>query len=126
MEFNAIVYSKLELLAKLWKQKDVEGIFNLLYVGETEISGQGTTNLFTGKANLTGLLHELVNGSTSVNLSIFKSTELSSGLVLTWTNWKVSTHNENNNFTIKSLFLWKKIEDDWKIIADMYADHALS
>ncbi|MCG2575120.1 nuclear transport factor 2 family protein [Acinetobacter sp. ME22] len=117
--------TKLELLQKLWKKKDIQAIFDQLYTDKTEISGQGTTNLFTGKDALTMLLQELVEGSSAVNLSIFKSTELNNQLILTWVNWTVYTDDKNSYFTMKSLFLWQEINQDWKIIADMYADEAI-
>lgn len=121
-----ILNTKLETLQTLWKQKDVKGIFDHLYVDKTEISGQGTTDLYSGKNKLITLLENLVESSCDVNLHIFKSTELSKELILTWVNWKVYTTDRNDYFTMKSLFLWQKIDQDWKIIADMYADEAIN
>lgn len=121
-----ILNTKLETLQTLWKQKDVKGIFDHLYVDKTEISGQGTTDLYSGKNKLITLLENLVESSCDVNLHIFKSTELSKQLILTWVNWKVYTTDRNDYFTMKSLFLWQKIDQDWKIIADMYADEAIN
>ncbi|HCV3139870.1 TPA: hypothetical protein OV568_002335 [Acinetobacter baumannii] len=124
---KTILNTKLELLQTLWKQKDVQGIFDHLYVDKTEISGQGgTTELYTGKNKLINLLKDLVEGSCDVNLRIFKSTELSKQLILTWVNWTVYTDDRNDHFTMKSLFLWQEIDQDWKIIADMYADDAIN
>ncbi len=121
-----ILNTKLETLQTLWKQKDVKGIFDHLYVDKTEISGQGTTDLYSGKNKLITLLENLVESSCDINLHIFKSTELSKQLILTWVNWKVYTTDRNDYFTMKSLFLWQKIDQDWKIIADMYADEAIN
>lgn len=121
-----ILNTKLETLQTLWKQKDVQGIFDHLYVDKTEISGQGTTDLYTGKNKLIALLGDLVEGSCEVNLRIFKSTELSKQLILTWVNWTVYTNDRNDHFPMKSLFLWQEIDQDWKIIADMYADEAIN
>ena len=123
---KTILNTKLELLQTLWKQKDVQGIFDHLYVDKTEISGQGTTELYTGNNKLINLLIDLVEGSCDVNLRIFKSTELSKQLILTWVNWTVYTDDRNDHFTMKSLFLWQEIDQDWKIIADMYADDAIN
>ncbi|EOH6035943.1 hypothetical protein NQ810_15375 [Acinetobacter baumannii] len=123
---KTILNTKLELLQTLWKQKDEQGIFDHLYVDKTEISGQGTTELYTGKNKLINLLKDLVEGSYDVNLRIFKSTELSKQLILTWVNWTVYTDDRNDHFTMKSLFLWQEIDQDWKIIADMYADDAIN
>ncbi|MDO7353356.1 hypothetical protein Q5X30_08020 [Acinetobacter baumannii] len=123
---KTILNTKLEFLQTLWKQKDVQGIFDHLYVDKTEISGQGTTELYTGKNKLINLLKDLVEGSCDINLRIFKSTELSKQLILTWVNWIVYTDDRNDHFTMKSLFLWQEIDQDWKIIADMYADDAIN
>ncbi|EPS1893025.1 hypothetical protein ACVCBQ_000948 [Acinetobacter baumannii] len=123
---KTILNTKLEFLQTLWKQKDVQGIFDHLYVDKTEISGQGTTELYTGKNKLINLLKDLVEGSCDINLRIFKSTELSKQLILTWVNWTVYTDDKNDHFTMKSLFLWQEIDQDWKIIADMYADDAIN
>ncbi|MDV7456910.1 hypothetical protein R4643_05375 [Acinetobacter baumannii] len=121
-----ILNTKLETLQMLWKQKDIQGIFDHLYVDKTEISGQGTTDLYTGENKLINLLKDLVKGSCDINLRIFKSTELSKQLILTWVNWTVYTNDRNDHFTMKSLFLWQEIDQDWKIIADMYADEAIN
>lgn len=121
-----ILNTKLETLQMLWKQKDIQGIFDHLYVNKTEISGQGTTDLYTGENKLINLLKDLVEGSCDINLRIFKSTELSKQLILTWVNWTVYTNDRNDHFTMKSLFLWQEIDQDWKIIADMYADEAIN
>ncbi|MDC4272514.1 hypothetical protein NQ630_17645 [Acinetobacter baumannii] len=123
---KTILNTKLEFLQTLWKQKDVQGIFDHLYVDKTEISEQGTTELYTGKNKLINLLKDLVEGSCDINLRIFKSTELSKQLILTWVNWTVYTDDRNDHFTMKSLFLWQEIDQDWKIIADMYADDAIN
>ncbi|HBN5964192.1 TPA: hypothetical protein L3H12_000882 [Acinetobacter baumannii] len=123
---KTILNTKLEFLQTLWKQKDVQGIFDHLYVDKTEISGQGTTELYTGKNKLINLLKDLVEGSCDINLRIFKSTELSKQLILTWVNWIVYTDDRNDHFTMKSLFLWQEIDQDWKIIADMYADDGIN
>ncbi|MDV7414020.1 hypothetical protein R4482_01405 [Acinetobacter baumannii] len=121
-----ILNTKLETLQMLWKQKDIQGIFDHLYVDKTEISGQGTTELYTGENKLINLLKDLVEGSCDINLRIFKSTELNKQLILTWVNWTVYTNDRNDHFTMKSLFLWQEIDQDWKIIADMYADEAIN
>jgi hypothetical protein len=61
--------------------------------------------------------------STTIDLNRFK--QLTDNVAYTWVTWNVTPADASAPFQMKSLFVWKKIGNDWRIVADMFANGAM-
>lgn len=121
-QVTAQVKQKLALVESKWVKKDAAGLVDSLYVPETEITGEGVPELFTGKDQLNGLITHLMEGAKSTSIKLDKLEMLGEGSAYTWVTWNVLPEGKDEKpFKMKSLFVWKHIDGDWRIVADMFA-----
>lgn len=120
-ELNVALRERLDVLETLWKQQDASGIVQQLYTNETEITGAGTPDLYSGSSALGDLVAALVGDTRSASIRIDRLHVLAPGVAYTWVTWEVLS-NAEETFNMKSLFIWKLEPQGWRIVADMYAD----
>ncbi|WP_413044085.1 DUF4440 domain-containing protein [Pseudomonas sp. YJ42] len=111
---------RLDVVEARWEQNDAKGIVAEAYVPETEITGEQTEPLFTGTEALTSLVESLVADSTTATIRLDRVTPLGADSAYTWVTWDVQP-NAGEPFQMKSLFVWKRMPQGWRIVADMYA-----
>ncbi|MHA3082883.1 hypothetical protein ACX1NX_06865 [Acinetobacter sp. ANC 5383] len=120
-----MLHQKLHTLEQLWAQKQGTEIYHQLYDATTQISGQGTTQLFSGQSELLELVQSLLEHAETAKLELVSYSQASPEIALSWVNWHLQTQ-DGSTFSMKSLFVWKNLTQGWRIIADMYAEEALS
>lgn len=120
-ELSVALRERLSVLETLWKEQDASGIVQQLYTHETEITGAGTPELYSGSAALGGLVASLVGDTHSASIRIDRLRALAPSVSYTWVTWDVQP-KEGKAFNMKSLFVWKLETQGWRIAADMYAD----
>ncbi|OLS61221.1 nuclear transport factor 2 family protein [Pseudomonas putida] len=113
--------ARLELLQQLWERRDGNAIVRELYTENTEITGAGSDALYHGTEKLQALLAVLVNDSRGASIRIDRLAELGEGAAYTWVTWRVLPL-AGDAFSMKSLFVWRLIGGDWRVVADMYAE----
>ncbi|NNJ18053.1 SnoaL-like domain-containing protein [Pseudomonas putida CSV86] len=113
--------ARLDLLQHLWERRDGNAIVRELYTEHTEITGAGSDALYHGTAQLEELLAALVNDSRGASIRIDRVTGLGESAAYTWVTWRVLPL-EGEAFSMKSLFVWRLIEGEWRVVADMYAE----
>lgn len=119
------ISSKLQHLAKTWADKKPEDIVKSMYVDDTEITGEGVPELYTGHQALVGLVGHLMETSKSTTIDLNRFKQLTDDVAYTWVTWNVTPADSSAPFQMKSLFVWKKIGNDWRIVADMFANGAM-
>lgn len=119
-ELTQALRERLDLVETKWGQKDAAGIVKETYLPETEITGEQTPTLYTGTAQLTELIETLVKDSKSTDIALNRVTALDKDSAYSWVTWTV-VPNEGEPFKMKSLFVWKKTPQGWRVVADMYA-----
>lgn len=120
-ELNVALRERLNVLEMLWKEQDASGIVQQLYTNETEITGAGTPELYSGGSALVDLVAALVGDTRSASIRIDRVRALAPGVAYTWVTWEVQP-KDGEAFNMKSLFVWKLESQGWRIAADMYAD----
>lgn len=113
--------ARLDLLQQLWERRDADAIVRELYTADTEITGAGSDALYHGTAQLQALLALLVNDSRGASIRIDRLTELGESAAYTWVTWRVLPL-AGEAFAMKSLFVWQRLDGDWRVVADMYAE----
>jgi hypothetical protein len=119
-ELGVALRERLNVLETLWLEKNSNEIVHQLYTDETEITGAETDELYSGTGALRELVALLVADTCSAAIRIDRLRPLASDVVYTWVTWDLeSKHGEP--FNMKSLFIWKRQDQGWRIVADMYA-----
>ena len=113
--------ARLDLLQQLWDRRDSDAIVRELYTENTEITGAGSDALYHGTEQLQELLALLVNDSRGASIRIDRLTELGENAAYTWVTWSVLPL-EGEAFSMKSLFVWQRVNGEWRVVADMYAE----
>lgn len=124
-QIQQMLHQKLHALEQLWAQKQGTEIYHQLYDATTQISGQGTAQLFSGQSELLELVQSLLEHAETAKLELVSYLQPSPEIVLSWVNWHLQAQ-DGSTFSMKSLFVWKNLAQGWRIIADMYAEEALS
>lgn len=119
-ELTQALRERLDVVEAKWGQKDAAGIVAETYVPETEITGEQSTPLYTGTAQLTELIETLVKDSKSADIALNRVTALGKDAAYSWVTWTV-VPNQGETFKMKSLFVWKQTPQGWRVVADMYA-----
>ncbi len=113
--------ARLDLLQQLWERRDSTAIVRELYTQDTEITGAGSAALYHGTEQLQELLAALVNDSRGASIRIDRLADLGDSAAYTWVTWRVLPL-EGEAFSMKSLFVWRLLDGEWRVLADMYAE----
>ena len=113
--------ARLDRLQQLWERRDGDAIVRELYTEHTEITGAGSDGLYHGTAQLQELLAALVNDSRGASIRIDRVTGLGDSAAYTWVTWQVLPL-AGEAFSMKSLFVWGRVNGEWRVLADMYAE----
>ncbi len=123
---QCILESKLNGIAASWPKKDAKTVVEQVYTEQTQITGEGVAELYQGKAQLTGLVQHLMEGSRSTVIHLNRLVQLNAESAYTWVTWDVTPAGNEAPFKMKSLFVWKKEHGNWFIVADMFANGAIA
>ena len=117
--------ARLDLLQQLWERRDSTAIVRELYTPGTEITGAGSAALYHGTEQLQELLSALVNDSRRASIRIARLADLGDSAAYTWVTWRVLPL-QGEAFSMKSLFVWRLLDGEWRVLADMYAEGEIS
>lgn len=123
---HTIIESKLDGIAASWPKKDAKAVVEQVYIEQTQITGEGVPELYQGRAQLTGLVQHLMEGSKSTVIHLNRLVQLNDESAYTWVTWDVTPVGNESPFKMKSLFVWKKEHGNWFIVADMFANGAIA
>ncbi len=113
--------ARLDLLQQLWERRDSDAIVRELYTESTEITGAGSAALYSGSVQLRELLAALVKDSRGASVRIDRLSTLGDNAAYTWVTWRVLPL-DGEAFSMKSLFVWGRVDGAWRVLADMYAE----
>ena len=87
---QSILESKLNGIAASWPKKDARTVVEQVYTEQTQITGEGVAELYQGKAQLTGLVQHLMEGSRSTVIHLNRLVQLNDESAYTWVTWDVT------------------------------------
>lgn len=117
----AALQERLDVLQQLWAASDASGIVAQLYTPHTQITGAGTEPLYSGIAPLTELVDALLAEPSQAHIRLDRVVPLARPAAFSWVTWQVQP-DAGQAFKMKSLFVWQRTPDGWRIVADMYAE----
>lgn len=116
------IEQKLQFVASTWGQKNSEAVVKKIYTKDTEITGEGVEEVYSGQAALTGLIDHLKSTSKSTVIHLNRFVQLEDNTAYTWVTWDITPSDAAAPFKMKSLFVWKRIAGEWFVVADMFAN----
>ncbi|SAK74546.1 hypothetical protein AWB79_04371 [Caballeronia hypogeia] len=112
---------RLDKIETSWKAQDADAVASV-YSKDAIVTGQDSPDAAKGRAAVSAKVKELMAGARSTKISIYDTQVLSDRSALTWVTWDVEPKDSQEKpFSTKSLFVWKKVGNEWLIVADMYA-----
>ncbi|WP_096701658.1 DUF4440 domain-containing protein [Magnetospirillum sp. 15-1] len=114
---------RLRDIERLWRDGDARAMASSLYTADAVIAGEGMPQAVQGTAGIEALLVTLVKDSGEVRLTSRATQSLGQGAALMWMTWLVTPRDaaQGSPFTMRSLMVWRKSAERWKIAADMYS-----
>ncbi|ENU81183.1 MULTISPECIES: hypothetical protein [unclassified Acinetobacter] len=88
-----MLHQKLQTLEQLWIQKQGTEIYHQLYNATTQISGQGTIQLFSGQSELLELVQSLLEHAETAKLELVSYSQPSPEIILSWANWHLQARD---------------------------------
>lgn len=126
-EVDRALRKQLDVIEQKWQAGDARGIVDAVYTEQTSITGEGSPELYAGKAQLNALLSELLKEPAATRIVLNQTRVLNATAAYSWVTWDVRPANPAAKpFQMKSLFVWEKTASGWKIVADMYASGAIT
>ncbi|WP_455286852.1 YybH family protein [Cupriavidus necator] len=114
---------QLRIIEQKWQSGDAKGLVDAAYTEQTSITGEGTPELYVGKAQLHTLVSGLLSEPSSAAITVKRTQVLNPNAAYTWVTWDVRPKNAGQKpFQMKSLFVWARTGAGWRIVADMYAN----
>lgn len=97
---------------------DVEAVTNL-FTEDATVSGEGAPSLVEGHDQLRPVLGFMFEHTPKLTITIHQKTQVSAESVLTWLQWS-SPSADGSTVNFRSLTVWRKTTDGWKIVSDFY------
>lgn len=122
LESEKAVKERVAILEKAWEKADVGTIVSQVWGSDAIIHGEGQPAVVNTPEGIKETIKHLTADTKKVKIDIYKFKELSNDSALTWVTWNVTPKDAKEKpFKVKSLFVWTKEKDGWRIRADMYS-----
>ncbi len=120
-QLHAALRERLDVLEQCWLAADAPAIVEQLYTEQTQITGPGEAPVYQGTRQLTELVGALIAETVKATLRIDHVQPLAQDAAYSWVTWHVQPR-EGEPFKMKSLFVWERTAEGWRLQADMYAE----
>lgn len=116
---------RLDAIQEAWSKQNAAGVADV-YSTSALATGEGMAEVAAGRDGMTTLVKELMNGTKTVRIDIYRAKQLGANAAMSWVTWTVSPSDQTKPvFKTKSLFIWQKENGRWRISSDMFAMGAL-
>jgi hypothetical protein len=105
-------------LQTLFQARNIDTLQTECFASDVIICGEGAPSLASGKQTIREVLGRILEATPNLSISIFQIQELTPASVSTWLQW--SCPSDKGPIEFRSLTIWAKVDDTWKIISDMY------
>lgn len=113
--------AQLAVLGAAWKGRDAMAVVHC-FTEDAIVAGEGSATVFRGSVELKLLIDELFKIAASVDFVVDAVDALSGDAALCWATWVCNAElAEEQRFQVRSLFVWRKQADRWRIHADSYS-----
>lgn len=118
---DKLIGERLVVLEKAWEKGDAKTIATQVWGRDAVIHGEGQKALVNTPEGVLGTVEHLLADTRKVKLDVHSIRRLGPDAALSWVTWHVTPKAEDKPFEVRSLFVWTKGKDGWRIRADMYS-----
>lgn len=116
------IRDKVTSLEQAWSRGDVDFVVTNVFSTEAVIQGEGQKTAIKTAADIRQVMNKLVGDSRSLKMTIHLLQPLGNQAAMTWVVWHVTPKAEGEApFDVRSLFVWRKQANGWRIVADSYS-----
>lgn len=112
------IESAVNRLQSLFRAGDVDKLQAECFSPNAMICGEAAPAIANGEAAIRDVLDYVIKQTPNLTISATEIQELSDSVVTTWLQW--SCPSEEGPIEFRSLTVWQKINDQWKVTSDMY------
>lgn len=112
---------QIDQLERLFNMDKVDAMIENIYAPEIIITGEGMS-LAKGTEAVRPVLTGMTEGARNAEITLEDIwTKPGSRIAFTPATWKVSPVDGSDAFAVKSLFVWQKLANEWRMVLDIYA-----
>lgn len=112
---------RLAVLENAWEKGDAKTITTQVWGSDAVIHGEGQKAVVDTPEAVHGTIEHLLADTRKVKLAVHSIRRLGPDAALSWVTWQVTPKAEDKPFAVRSLFVWSKGKEGWRIRADMYS-----
>lgn len=118
---DKVIGERLAVLEKAWEKGDAKIITTQVWGSDAVIHGEGQKAVVNTPEGIHGTIEHLLADTRKVKLDVHSIRRLGPDAALSWVTWHVTPKAEDKPFEVRSLFVWTKGKEGWRIRADMYS-----
>lgn len=107
-------------LQHLCRAGDPTALRSAIFTREAMICGEGAPDVVSGDGALLATLKAVVEMTPTLTIKVHASRQLNADSVLTWLQWTSPTPDNSETLAFRSMTVWIREDDEWKIAGDMY------
>lgn len=120
------IRERLNALEQAWAKGDATYAGTQVFGSDAVIQGEGQKETIQSPAAVVEAMKHLMEGSNNIRLVVHSVRNLAPGVAHAWVTWKVTPKDAAEKpFEVRSLFVWTKGKEGWRIRADMYSMGAM-
>ncbi|MDE2441347.1 MAG: nuclear transport factor 2 family protein [Betaproteobacteria bacterium] len=120
-----VIGERLAVLEKAWGKGDAKTITTQVWGSDAVIHGEGQTAVVNTPEGVLETIEHLLADTRKVKLDVYTIRGLGPDAALSWVTWHVTPKTEEKPFEVRSLFVWTRGKEGWRIRADMYSMGAM-
>ena len=116
-----VIGERLVVLEQAWEKGDAKTIATQVWGSDAVIHGEGQKAVVNTPEGIQGTIEHLLADTRKVKLDVHTIRRLGPDAALSWVTGQVTPKAEEKPFAVRSLFVWTRGKDGWRIRADMYS-----
>jgi len=120
------IRERLDALEKAWAKGDAAYAASQVFGTDAMIQGEGQKETIQTPAAVLDVMSHLMEGSKQIRLTVHSVRVLAPGVAHSWVTWHLTPKAlADKPFEVRSLFVWTKGKEGWRIRADSYSMGAM-
>lgn len=120
------IRERLDALEQAWAKGDATYAATRVFGRDAVIHGEGQKDVIQSPEAVLGVMQHLMEGSNQIRMKVHSVRVLAPTAAHSWVTWQVTPRAAGEKpFEMRSLFVWTKGKEGWRIRADMYSVGAM-
>lgn len=112
------IITAVQKLEKLCQNGETGKLQAEIFSEDVILCGEGAPGIVHGEGPVRDTIAAILKITPKLSIRIHKSQIISQSVIATWLDW--SSPSEEGLIKFRSLTIWKKVDNSWQIVSDMY------